>query len=207
MKHMSNVVVKEVPYIILLLVTLIFIIYCFDKLRQYRNKLTWNEKLESLCNQHNFTIDASARTDENLEHMLCQMDQELKKDELHISAFEYRYRTVADITNQIIFEYNLSNHTICDSLNWHALGDGNRFINETIASEIVHPEDADIFRKYFEGPFMSGQISEITIRLRPKRGEAYHDTIIRGIVLEGLNGQPEKIIGTRTILHQTENAA
>lgn len=204
-QHMHGVVVKEIPYITLLIVTVIFILWGIDKIKQYQTGSVINDKLRRLSEQYNLDYDETKPTSTNESQMLDQIMQMLKRNELNISSFEYRYRLIANITNQVIFEYNLKNHTICDSKNWKTLADGNRFVNESISREIIHPDDAQLFRQYFDDYQISGQINEIIIRVRYHEDDIYHRTKIRGIVLEGLDGQPEKIIGARIQLDDTNN--
>ncbi|MGX8850863.1 hypothetical protein [Amedibacillus sp. YH-ame10] len=196
-KHMGNVVVKEIPYILILLFSVVVILWSIDKMKVYQQKSKLNRKMQDLCDQYDFEYDENEHTLSNCESLLDQFNQQLKQDELNLDTFEYRYRKIADITGLIIFEYNFANDTICDSLNWHAVGNAHQFVEESIQHEIVHPEDAELFRNYFTNPPIVGAISEIHIRLRTKNDPTYYITDIRGIVLEGLNGEAEKIIGSR----------
>lgn len=197
-QHRYNIIVKEIPYILILITSVLFIVWLIDKLRQYQSGLHLAQKMRSICNQYDMDMNDKYSLEKNCEFVLDQMNQQMKDDERNLSSFEYRYRKIADITNQIIFEYDLKNHTICDSTNWHTVADGNRFISETIARNIVHPEDEELFRTFFGTNQIVGNINEVTLRLRPHANADYQWTKIRGIVLEGLDGTAEKIIGSRT---------
>lgn len=200
-QHMLDIVVKEIPYIVILLQTFVVIFWISDKVNQYRHKKTLNDKINSLCNQYDLSVNHDTHTLKNYDKILDQMNQKLKNYELNLAQYEYRYRKIADITNQIIFEYDLVAQTICNSLNWRLLRNKEQFIHEFIEEKLVHPDDITIFRNFFEGPFITGSIHEITIRIRKKGERSYYYTNVNGVVLEGLNGIPEKIIGRRTTLH------
>lgn len=196
-QHRHGIVIKEIPYILILIVTIVFVLWGIDKLKQYQTGNKVSQKMRRLSDQYDLQLDESKPVTSNCDYIMDQLNQIIKQHELNLSMYEYRYRLIADITNQVIFEYNLRNHTMCDSKNWHVLVDADHFINETIAKEYVHPDDTEIFRTYFEKNHMVNQINEVVIRIRTRENPAYHAVRIRGIVLEGLDGKPEKIIGAR----------
>lgn len=110
---------------------------------------------------------------------------------------EQRYRLMAKLSNDVIFEFDLKNDTICDSNDWTILASGDQFIQGTINRKVVHPEEADLFYDFFRGPQCVGELKEVQLRLYSRICGAYEWTQLRGIVLGDREGKPEKILGRR----------
>ncbi len=115
----------------------------------------------------------------------------------HLELDAQKYRLVAKLFDDVLFEFNLVDNTITDSTNWEIVSSGDRFVNGTIDRKIVHPDDVQPFVEYFRGKQKTGELKEIEIRLRVRPKEDYHWTQIKGIVLGDKDGKPEKIVGRR----------
>ncbi|WP_195984403.1 GGDEF domain-containing protein [Clostridium sp. D33t1_170424_F3] len=126
---------------------------------------------------------------------LIQKECERIQNQLEYS--EQRYRLMAKLSNDVIFEFDLKNDTICDSNDWNILASGKQFVQGTIDQKVVHPEEADLFYDFFRGPQTVGELKEVQLRLYSRICDAYEWTQIRGIVLGDREGKPEKILGRR----------
>ena len=73
---------------------------------------------------------------------LIQKEYERVRNQLEFS--EQRYRLMAKLSNDVIFEFDLKNDTICDSNDWNILASGEQFVQGTIDRKVVHPDEADL---------------------------------------------------------------
>lgn len=195
--------IKEIPYVLLMLLAIIIILWLVDKMKLYQSHMQLEKRLQGLCNQYALEEHNEKGTISFGEDVLDQMNLLLKQSELQLFEFENRYRFIAELSDQVIFEYNLRSHTICDSTNWNLIASGERFVNHTIERGIIHPEDADQFRNFFYGFHTSNEILDIKIRMCDSLDDNYHWITMKGIILAGIDGKPEKIIGRKTNIDNT----
>lgn len=131
-------------------------------------------------------------------------DQAITTTETLIQDFELRHRFLANLINEVVFEFDLRKHLMCDSTNWNRIADGNRFVNGSIERNVVHPDDVEKFKDFFLGEKIPNKMEEIDIRLRYKEDEEYSWTMIKGITLAGRDGKPEKILGKRSVIDRVK---
>lgn len=124
-----------------------------------------------------------------------QKQHEQVQNQLRFS--EQRYHLMAKLSDDVIFEFDLQNDTICDSSNWSTLASGEQFVQGSISKEVIHPDDAAVFFDFFRGPQTVGELKEIQLRIYSRVRETYEWMQIRGIVLADKDGNPGKILGRR----------
>lgn len=184
------------PFFTYLLILLILIIWClklWEERREQQNIIMLLKQIDA-DNLHDIEKPVA------LKDIIHYTTQAIEHTDTVLQLYEQRYRVIAQLINEVIFEYNIRENTICDSLNWNRIADGNHFIDATIEQKIVHPDDVNKFYNFFLGEQHINRIDEIEIRLRFGDNDEYLWTQIKGITLAGKDGKPEKRIGKRSII-------
>lgn len=130
-------------------------------------------------------------------YCIWQMNRALLHDRRQMHAADERYRLVAKLWDDVLFEFHIQNNSIRDSTDWMTIASGDTFLQGTVARKIVHPEDAQKFLDFFCLPQHAGELREVDIRIRTHPQGDYEWTQIRGITLADEHGDPEKILGRR----------
>ncbi|MEG2543378.1 MAG: hypothetical protein RR986_01640 [Longicatena sp.] len=202
-QFIANQVVKEIPYIAMLVLVVMFVTWITQKAKAIRAHYEITQKVQDICDQHALEDMPSDNTALYYLNILDQLNTLLKQNERTLYDFEHRYRLVATITNDVLFEYNIRNQTICDSSDWRAIASGEAFIQQNIERAIVHKDDVDEYLSFFKDDLIPNKIKEIEIHLKNNVHDDYHVTLLRGVVLAGIDGQAEKIIGCTSIIHDS----
>lgn len=113
-------------------------------------------------------------------------------------AYDSRYHLIAALMNEVLFEFHLRKRIMSDSIDWNRYANADAFLKGSVARGIIHPDDVAAFLHFFSGEEEMQVVHEVIIRLRPHPQEDYVWTNIKGIILPGIDGFPEKIIGVRT---------
>ncbi|MEF9967521.1 MAG: hypothetical protein RR766_03330, partial [Longicatena sp.] len=66
-----------------------------------------------------------------------------------------------------------------------------------------HKDDVDEYLSFFKDDLIPNKIKEIEIHLKSNVHDDYHVTLLRGVVLAGIDGQAEKIIGCTSIIYDS----
>lgn len=187
--------------VLFLLTCLLAIVWILKRLEEKKER----KHLLTLIKKINLDMDITEmNTITSYHNVINLVDQTISNTESLIQEFELRHRFLANLMNEVVFEFDLRKHLMCDSTNWNRIANGDQFVNGSIEKRVVHPDDIEKFKIFFLGPKTPNQIDEIDIRLRYKEEGDYSWTMVKGITLAGRDGKPEKILGKRSIIDRVK---
>jgi len=133
---------------------------------------------------------------------------ERKKSREALYASEQRFRTAANIANDIIFEWDIKN----DYFKWYGDIDGmlgyepGEFPREGQETFLmIHPDDRDNLRKKVNEHIKSENPFNDEYRIKTKTGD-YKYVSSKGIITKDENGKPKKWIGINTDINEKKIA-
>lgn len=128
------------------------------------------------------------------------MDQ-VARDNEALRTSEERYRIVSELSENVIFEYNMQDDSVFHSHNWlDKFGYTpitHDFIQEAIDRKIVHPDDQETFQTLFTELKNGRKSGGVDLRIRIQDG-SYIWCSVQATTIFSDDGKPLKVVGKLT---------
>lgn len=134
--------------------------------------------------------------DKNYRNLFMLIQQQLNKQKASLQLRDRQIDIVTLLADDFYFEYDVLNHTICQSKSWEEKYDFDEFLCGQL-HQIIHPDDhikvIDFFTRLRKGEY------QVVCELRVKRkDQAYHYERAYGRSLKNENDEVIRIIGRRS---------
>lgn len=138
-------------------------------------------------------------TKESLRELNDQLEQKIRERTRDLETSEERFRLVASLTNDVIWDWNFANNTLWWSDGYYELFGLNPEDPATrrhaFRLQQVHPDDQQAVKDAFSG-VLQGAFTEFKVAYRFRRGDGeYAHVLDRGTLLLDEQGMPYRMIG------------